>query len=194
MFVGYLFLFYICYYFSFWSNRVIGSIWFHQIKYIYKFNLNTGLSNRVIRFNLILSCGSTNDPMVRPSTQWLSASAESMTEPSFKLWFKGSTVTNNGHRFIQQNQLCHIWVGKPLGPQSCNSHRPPFLIFESQLNSQVSPSIKLASHLALIYPSSLHISELLCKPTLYCSIVFTASTIVICKNQLLRFRIANIGS
>jgi len=84
MFVGYLFLFYICYYYRFWSNLVTGSIWFNMIKYLYKFNLNTGLSNRVIRFNLILSCGSTNDPMVRPSTQWLSVSAESMIEPSFK--------------------------------------------------------------------------------------------------------------
>jgi len=80
-----IFIFYsMCYYFSFWSDRVNGSIRFNLIKYLYKFNLNTELSYRVIWFDPILSCGSTNDPMVRPLTQWPSTYAKSMTEMNFK--------------------------------------------------------------------------------------------------------------
>jgi len=66
-----IYFYFKCYYFSFWSNRVTGSIRFNIIKYLYKFNLNTGLSNRVIRFNPILPYDSTNGTMVRPSTQCL---------------------------------------------------------------------------------------------------------------------------
>ena len=37
------------------------------------------------------SCGSTNNPVVRPLTQWPSTPTESMTEPSFKTMIANTT-------------------------------------------------------------------------------------------------------
>ena len=71
------FVFYsMCYYFSFWSDRVTGSIRFNLIKYLYKFNLNTGYlteSTGLIRFSHAVQPvtrwfdNRLNDPILMPS-------------------------------------------------------------------------------------------------------------------------------